>query len=249
VDSVVAPVASPAFVGRTDNRVSYSEGTEADVARLIVSGISMSVDGYVAGPRQDQEHPLGVGGERLHQWIYGTRTFHRMTGEEGGSTGVDDDIFARAHDDIGATIMGRNMFGPVRGPWGPDDWRGWWGPEPPFHHPVFVLTHHARANLEMDGGTTFHFVTDGVESALRQATDAAAGRDVSLPGGADSIRQFLRADLIDELGVVIVPVLLGEGERLLEGVRPSSEFTLTSWVTSPSVVHARFTRSGPRRSG
>src|SRR5689334_1161812 len=167
----------------------------------------------MAGPDQDEENPLGVGGQRLHEWAFATRTYRRMFGMEGGEAGLDDRFAAQGDVEIGATIMGRNMFGPVRGPWPDEAWRGWWGENPTFHHPVFVLTHHPRPALTMEGGTTFHFVSDGIESALRQAFAAADGKDVRLGGGAATIQQFLRAGLIDELHLVIVPILLGRGER------------------------------------
>lgn len=176
--------------------------------------ISMSLDGYVAGPDQSEEHGLGRGGERLHEWVVPTRSFRRLHGREGGETGPDDDVMAGMFDNVGATIMGRNMFGPVRGPWGDDPWRGWWGEEPPYHHPVFVLTHHARDALEMEGGTTFHFVTDGIEAALERARDAAGEKDVHLGGGADVANQYLAAGLVDEMDIHLAPVLLGDGERL-----------------------------------
>jgi dihydrofolate reductase len=159
-----------------------------------------------------------VGGTALHEWVFATRTFHEMVGKEGGATGVDDDFAARGFAGIGAWILGRNMFGPVRGPWPDEQWRGWWGENPPYHVPVFVLTHHARRPLEMDGGTTFHFVTGGIEEALRRARDAAGGADVRLGGGVATIRQYLRAQLCDELHVAISPVLLGSGEPLFEGL-------------------------------
>jgi dihydrofolate reductase len=191
---------------------------------LGVHNLSMSLDGYVAGPRQDAENPLGVGGMRLHDWVFATRTGRRMIGEPGGSTGLDDAFLRRGETGtdgrgIGATIMGRNMFGPVRGPWpGPPaaPWRGWWGEEPPYHHPVFVLTHEPREPQPMAGGTTFHFVTDGIESALALARAAAGERELRLGGGATTIRQYLRAGLVDQLHLVLVPVLLGSGERLLD---------------------------------
>ena len=186
------------------------------MAKVRVHSLTMSLDGYVAGPDQSLEEPLGVGGGRLHAWAFATRTFRRQFDMEGGSEGVDDAWAARGDAGIGATIIGRNMFGPVRGPWPDESWRGWWGEDPPYHHPVFVLTHHARASLPMEGGTTFHFVRDGIEAALERATEAADGLDVRIGGGADTVRQFLRADLIDEMHVAVVPVLLGAGERLFE---------------------------------
>jgi dihydrofolate reductase len=188
------------------------------MARLRVHAFSISIDGYGAGPNQDLDNPLGVGGTALHEWHFGTRTFQKMHGKANGATGVDDDFAARGFENIGAWILGRNMFGPVRGPWPDDSWKGWWGDEPPYHVPVFVLTHHARAPLEMKGGTEFRFVTDGIESALRQARAAAGGRDVRLGGGVATIRQYLRAGLIDELHLAVRPVLLGSGEDLLGGI-------------------------------
>jgi dihydrofolate reductase len=189
------------------------------MSRLLVRCFSTSIDGFSAGPNQDLENPLGVGGPALFEWFFPTRTFRRMHGgEQDGETGVDDDIAARAFDGIGAWILGRNMFGPIRGPWPDDEWKGWWGEEPPYHVPVFVLTHHARAPLPMKGGTTFHFVTGGIESALRQAREAAGGKDVRLGGGVATVRQYLSAGLIDELHLVISPVLMGRGEHLLAGL-------------------------------
>jgi dihydrofolate reductase len=188
------------------------------VSQLLVRAFSVSIDGYGAGPGQDLEHPLGIGGPDLFDWFFRTRTFRRMHGGEGGETGVDDDFAARGFDGIGAFILGRNMFGPVRGPWPDESWRGWWGDEPPYHTPVFVLTHHPRAPLVMKGGTEFRFVTDGIESALEQAKAAAGGKDVRLGGGVATLRQHLRASLIDELHLVLSPALLGAGEHLLTGI-------------------------------
>jgi len=186
--------------------------------QLKVLSFAISIDGFGAGPDQDLENPLGVGGPALFEWFFRTRTWTRMHGGEGGETGVDDDIAAQAFDNIGAWIMGRNMFGPVRGPWPDETWRGWWGDEPPYHTPVFVLTHYPRAPFAMKGGTEFRFVTDGIHSALEQAKKAAAGRDVRIGGGASTIREYLQAGLIDELHLVISPVLLGKGEPLLQGL-------------------------------
>jgi dihydrofolate reductase len=190
----------------------------AGMPRLLVRAFSVSLDGYGAGPDQDLEHPLGVGGEELFRWFFRTRTWQRMHGNADGETGVDDDIGAHSFDGIGAYILGRNMFGPVRGPWPDESWRGWWGEEPPYHVPVFVLTHYPRAPLTMQGGTEFHFVTGGIEPALEQAKAAAGDRDVRLGGGAATIRQYLRAALIDELQLTISPVLLGRGEALFHGL-------------------------------
>jgi dihydrofolate reductase len=188
------------------------------MSKLRVHTFSISVDGYGAGPNQDLEHPLGVGGRELFDWFFHTRTWQRMHGNEDGETGADDHMAAQGFDRIGAWILGRNMFGPVRGPWPDDEWKGWWGDEPPYHTPVFVLTHHPRAPLTMKGGTVFRFVTDGIHAALQQAKDAADGRDVRLGGGVSTIRQYLRAALIDELHLAIAPVLLGAGEHLLSNI-------------------------------
>jgi dihydrofolate reductase len=189
------------------------------VSKLLVRSFAVSIDGFGAGPNQDLDHPLGVGGPEMFDWFFHTRTWQRQHGQdEGGETGTDDDMAAMGFDGIGAWILGRNMFGPIRGPWPDDKWRGWWGEEPPYHCLVFVLTHHTRAPLKMAGGTEFRFVTDGIRSALRQATEAARGKDVRLGGGVGTIRQYLREKLIDELHLAIAPVLLGSGEHLLEGI-------------------------------
>ena len=188
------------------------------MSKLRVHTFSISIDGYGAGPNQDLEHPLGVGGPELFDWFFHTRTWRRMHGNQDGETGADDHVAAQGFDGIGAWILGRNMFGPIRGPWPDDEWKGWWGDEPPYHTPVFVLTHHPRAPLTMKGGTIFRFVTDGIHAALQQAKDAADGRDVRLGGGVSTIRQYLRAGLIDELHLAIAPVLLGTGEHLLSGI-------------------------------
>ncbi len=184
--------------------------------KLRVHCLTMSVDGYVAGPNQSVDTPLGEGGEDLHEWMFATHTWHGMVGEDGGETGVDDDMIAHGFEGIGPWIMGRNMFGPIRGEWGDSDWRGWWGDEPPYHHPVFVLTHYAREPLEMKGGTVFHFVTDGIEAALERAREAAGALDIRLGGGASAVRQYMQAGLVDELNVAVVPVLLRGGERIFE---------------------------------
>jgi dihydrofolate reductase len=188
------------------------------VSKLRVHSFAISIDGYGAGPSQDLQNPLGVGGTELFEWFFRTRTWQRMHGNEGGETGTDDDIAAQGLAGFGAWILGRNMFGPVRGPWPDDSWKGWWGDEPPYHTPVFVLTHHPRAPLEMKGGTVFRFVTGGIHAALEQAREAAGGKDVRLGGGVSTIRQYLLAGLIDELHLVIAPVLLGNGEHLLGGI-------------------------------
>ncbi|MFD1559880.1 dihydrofolate reductase family protein [Paraburkholderia silviterrae] len=184
------------------------------MSKVQVSAFSISIDGYGAGPRQSLQNPLGVGGLALHEWAFATRTFRRMFGQDGGSTGLDEDFAARSFDNVGAWILGRNMFGPVRGPWLDDTWKGWWGENPPYHVPVFVLTHYPRASIVMEGGTIFHFVTEGIQAALERARAAANGKDVRIGGGVAVIQQYLRARLIDELHIAISPVLLGSGERL-----------------------------------
>jgi dihydrofolate reductase len=188
------------------------------MSRLRVHSFSISIDGYGAGPRQDLQNPLGIGGPELFDWFFHTRTWQRMHGNDGGETGVDDDMAEKGFAGVGAWILGRNMFGPIRGPWPDERWKGWWGEEPPYHAPVFVLTHHARAPLRMKGGTEFRFVTGGIHAALREAGEAAGGRDVRLGGGVSTIRQYMQAGLIDELHLAISPVLLGAGEHLLGGL-------------------------------
>src|SRR6266581_2143886 len=188
------------------------------MSKLRVHSFSISIDGFGAGPNQDLENPIGVGGLKVFDWFFPTRTWQRMHGHQDGETGVDDDVAARGFEGIGAYILGRNMFGPVRGPWPDESWKGWWGDEPPYHTPVFVLTHHPRALLRMAGGTEFRFVTEGIHVALEQARAAADGRDVRLGGGVSTVRQYLRAGLIDELHLAIRPVLLGSGEHLLNGI-------------------------------
>lgn len=185
---------------------------------LIVRSFAISLDGYGAGPNQDLENPLGVGGPELMEWFFRTRSWRKMHGQDDGETGVDDRMAERGFAGVGAWILGRNMFGPVRGPWPDDAWKGWWGDEPPYHTPVFVLTHHPRAPLAMAGGTEFRFVTGGMHAALEQAMAAAGGLDVRLGGGVATIRQYLQARLIDEMHLVSRPVLLGSGEHLLHGI-------------------------------
>ena len=188
------------------------------MGKVVVRGFSVSLDGYGAGPRQDLQNPLGVGGPEMFGWYFHTRAWRKQHGQEGGDTGVDDEIAAQAMSGIGAWILGRNMFGPVRGPWPDESWRGWWGDEPPYHVPVFVLTHHARPSFTMKGDTTFHFVTDGIHTALARAKEAAGAKDVRIGGGPATIRQYLREGLIDELQLTLSPVLLGAGEPLLAGI-------------------------------
>jgi dihydrofolate reductase len=215
------------------------------MSRLLVRNFSLSLDGYAAGPQQDFDNPLGIGGTQLHEWVFATRSGSRMIGREGGSEGLDDDLFSQRASGVGATIMGRNMFGPIRGPWGESEWSGWWGEDPPFHHPVFVLTHQPRAPIEMKGGTTFHFVGSGIEAALSAATEAAGDQDVLVGGGAATIRQYLRASLIDEMHAAIVPVLLGSGERLFDDLGPSTgNYRCVEHVCSPTVIHVRIARTG-----
>lgn len=213
------------------------------MARLRVHNFSVSLDGYGAGPDQSLADPIGVGGHRLHDWLVRTRTFGAILGNGGGETGLDDTHAQQGERGIGATIMGRKMFGPVRGPWKNDEWTGWWGDDPPYHHPVFVLTHHAREPITMEGGTTVHFVTGGIHDALEQAVDAAGGRDVRLGGGVSTIQQYLRAGLVDELAIAIVPVLLGRGERLFEGLADAPRYDCVELVSSPSVTHVRLVRN------
>jgi len=206
--------------------------------RLLVSGFTISLDGYGAGPRQTQTEPLGVGGEELHDWLVSTQTFRRMQGQEGGSTGIDEEFAAKSMADVGAWIMGRNMFGPVRGPWPDESWRGWWGKNPPYHVPVFVLTHHARAPLEMEGGTVFHFVTDGMHTALERARAAAGQKDIRIGGGGATIRQYLQAGLIDELHLAVSPIFLGSGEHLFAGIDlVALGYKCTKSVPSAKAVH------------
>jgi len=188
------------------------------MSRVRVQSFGLSLDGFGAGPDQDLQHPLGVGGEALMGWAFPTRTFQRMFGQGDGTTGVDDNFAARGFENVGAWILGRNMFGPIRGAWPDDTWKGWWGEEPPYHVPVFVLTHHARTPVEMKGGTTFHFVTGGIREALDRARAAARGKDVRVGGGVSTVREYLRAGLVDEMHLVVSSVLLGSGENLLAGI-------------------------------
>jgi len=188
------------------------------MSKVKVAAFSVSIDGFGAGPRQDLQNPLGVRGFELHSWFLQTEVFKKIHGQSGGNEGVDNDVAALSFENVGTWILGRNMFGPVRGPWKDDSWKGWWGENPPYHTPVFVLTHHARAPLAMEGGTTFHFVTDGLESALAQAKEAAAGKDIRIGGGVSVIRQCLSAGLIDEMHLAVSPVLLGEGENLFSEI-------------------------------
>jgi dihydrofolate reductase len=213
------------------------------VPKLRINSFSISIDGYGAGPKQDVQDPLGVGGEALHEWIVPTRTFLEMGGKSGGVTGPDDDFAARGFVNIGAWIMGRNMFGPIRGPWPDESWKGWWGNNPPYHTPVFVLTHHPRAPLAMAGGTEFRFVTRGIHDALDQAFKAANGKDVRLGGGVSAIRQYLQARLVDEMHLAIAPIVLGSGEHLFTGLDLHSlGYECTERVATHTATHVVLTR-------
>ena len=216
------------------------------MSKLRVNCFGVSADGFGSGLNQSLQNPMGEGGMALHEWAFKTRTFQKMFGNEGGATGPDDDFAVRGFTNVGAWILGRNMFGPVRGPWPDDSWKGWWGTNPPYHVPVFVLTHHPRASITMEGGTTFHFVTGGIREALDRARAAAAGKDVRIGGGANTIQQYLREGLIDELHLAISPVLLGRGEALLAGIDlPALGFERSEYVGTPNAMHLVLTkRSG-----
>jgi dihydrofolate reductase len=208
------------------------------MSKVRVAAFSVSLDGFGAGPRQDKENPIGVGGFDLHKWFLNTEVFKKMHGQTGGVPGIDNDFAARSFENVGAWILGRNMFGPVRGPWIDDSWKGWWGDNPPYHTPVFVITHHARAPLAMEGGTTFHFITDGPESALEKAKEAANGKDVRIGGGVSVIRQYLCADKIEEMHLAVSPAFLGEGEHLFSGLNlPKLGFTPVKTVHGENAMH------------
>ena len=210
------------------------------MTKVRVHNFTISVDGFGAGPDQSLDTPLGAGGEELHDWFVVTKAFRSIQGMEGGTEGPDNEIASRHFDGVGATIMGRNMFTAGRGPWD-ETWTGWWGEDPPYHHDTFVLTHHPRASVPMQGGTTFHFVTDGIEVALERASAAAAGADVLIAGGASTIDQYLDAGLIDEMNIAIVPLVLGRGARLFEGVDLRARgYECVEFIGSPAVTHARF---------
>lgn len=213
------------------------------MTKIRVNAFSISVDGYGAGPSQSLENPLGIGGRALHDWAFPTRTFQRMFGKDGGTTGIDEDFAARSFENVGAWIMGRNMFGPVRGPWRDETWKGWWGENPPYHTQVFVLTHHARAPITMAGGTTFHFVTDGIQAAVQQATAAANGKDIRIGGGVATIQQFLRAKLIDHVHLAISPTLLGSGEQLFADIDlVKLGYQVTEHVSTEKAMHIVFSK-------
>ncbi len=215
------------------------------MSKVRAHAFTVSLDGYGAGPNQSVSDPLGVGGQQLHAWAVKTRTFQKVLfNSDSGETGVDDDFTARSFENIGAYILGRNMFGPIRGPWPDDGWKGWWGDDPPYHCDVFVLTHHARNSVTMAGGTTFHFVTDGIESALERAKVAANERDVRIGGGVATIRDYLKARLIDEMHVAVAPILLGSGENLWAGLDVKAlGYACTHYTSTPLAAHYILTRS------
>ena len=214
------------------------------MSRLRVHCFAISLDGYGAGPDQNRQDPLGAGGEALHEWMIPTKSFQQTHAQGGGGqTGPDDDFVGRGMANIGAWILGRNMFGPVRDAWPDHSWKGWWGDNPPYHVPVFVLTHHPRPSLTMKGGTTFHFVTDGIHAALKQATSASSGRDVRLGGGVATIRQYLKAGLVDEMHIAISPCLLGSGEHLLHGIDMLAlGYQCSKHLTTPKAMHFILTK-------
>jgi dihydrofolate reductase len=216
------------------------------VTRVRVESFAISLDGYGAGPNQSLDHPLGLGGTDLHRWAFPTRTFQRnVFGADGGTTGLDDEFAARGFRNIGAWILGRNMFSPMRGPWGDTNWKGWWGDNPPYHVPVFILTHHPRPPIEMEGDTTFRFVTGGIHEAVELAREAAKGKDVRVGGGPNTVQQFLRAGLIDELHIAISPVVLGGGERLFEGVDLRAlGYECVQFTASEKAIHVVLRRPG-----
>ena len=214
------------------------------LGRVRVAGFGVSLDGFGAGPEQSLQDPLGKRGPELHRWFFGTRTFKAMFGQGGGSEGVDESFAHRSMDGFGAFILGRNMFGPIRGEWPDDSWKGWWGDNPPYHAPTFVLTHHAREPLVMEGGTTFHFVTDGIHAALERARDAAGDRDVKIGGGVSTVRQYLQAGLIDELHFALSPVLLGCGEAMFAGLNlPTLGYRVTQSTPTELATHVMLARS------
>lgn len=214
------------------------------MSKVKILNFTISADGYGAGPDQTMENPLGVGGEELHNWMVKTATFRKMYGEEGGDEGIDNDFTIRGFANIGAWILGRNMFTPSRGEWTDDEWKGWWGENPPYHGPTFILTHHARASIPMEGGTTFHFVTEGIHAALERAREAAGGKDVRILGGVNVIRQYLQERLVDEIHIPISPVVLGSGEHLLNEINLLElGYKLTEHSVTPDAMHLVFTRS------
>jgi dihydrofolate reductase len=213
------------------------------MGKVIVSAYSVSLDGFGAGVNQDRKNPLGIRGEELHEWMMPTRMFQKMMGKEGGTEGTDNDFAEKSMENIGAWIMGRNMFGPIRGAWPDDEWKGWWGETPPYRVPVYVLTHHQRDPVIMSGGTVFHFVTDGIESALEKARLTANGKDIRIGGGASTVRQYLQAGFIDEMHLAFSPVFLGSGEHLLSGIDlPGLGYTDTQVTQGEKATHVNLTK-------
>jgi dihydrofolate reductase len=213
------------------------------MTQVKVRGFSLSIDGFGAGPDQSLADPLGKRGEELHKWFVGTKTFRAMFGKEGGSGGTDERFAAASMDGFGAFILGRNMFGPIRGPWPDRSWKGWWGSNPPYHTPVFVLTHHPRPSIEMEGGTVFHFITEGIEAALDQAKAAAGGLDVKIGGGVSTVRQYLEIGAVDEMHLAISPVLLGRGEAMFAGLDlPALGFSIAERVATENAMHVVLTK-------
>jgi dihydrofolate reductase len=216
------------------------------MGKVRASAFSVSLDGFGAAPNQDLQNPFGVGGMELTNWMFRTRMFHEMIGQEGGTTDTDDHFARKSMENVGAWIMGRNMFGPIRGPWPDHAWKGWWGDNPPYHVPAFVLTHHPRPPIEMEGGTVFHFVTDGIEAALERAIAVADGKDVRIGGGVSVVRQYLQAGLLDELHLAVSPVLLGAGENLFSGLDlPALGFACAESVPGPNATHVTVLRRSP----
>jgi|GEM_PF-65886 len=237
---------------RAERRNAEHEGSchkrGRSMTKVRVAGFTLSLDGFAAGPEQSLDQPLGLGGEALHRWLVGTKTFHAMTGEEGGTSGIDETYAARSMQGMGAWILGRNMFGPVRGAWPDESWKGWWGDTPPYHCPVFVLTRHARAPVEMEGGTVFHFVTGGIDEALARAREAAGGADIRIGGGASTIRQYLQAGAIDELHLAISPMLLGGGEALFAGIDlPALGYAVVEHAQGENAMHVVLARQTPSK--
>lgn len=213
------------------------------MSKVRVAAFSLSIDGYGAGPDQSIDAPLGRRGREVHQWFMATKAFHSMFGEDGGTEGIDNDFGRRSMEGFGSFILGRNMFGPIRGQWSDDEWKGWWGDNPPYHAPTFILTHYPRPPIEMEGGTTFYFVTDGIEAALEQARAAAGSQDVKIGGGVETIRQYLRAGLIDEMHLAITPVVLGQGEALFAGIDlPVLGYRVIEHVTTDAAMHVVLAR-------
>jgi len=213
------------------------------MGKVKVLGFSVSLDGFGAGPNQDINNPIGVRGHEVHNWMFPTKSFHKMIGKEGGTGGTDNDLIENSFENVGAWIMGRNMFGPIRGPWVDEEWKGWWGDEPPYHVPVFVLTHYKRDPIKMKGGTVFHFVTDGIEAALEQAKKAADGKDIRIGGGVSTVRQFLQAGYIDEMRLAFSPVFLGSGEHLFSAIDlPGLGFTQIQKINGEGATHITLTK-------